>query len=165
MPRPVVAHVNYLFFQSTQGFIYFYLSHLTRVRPICLTREPESPTITATVPSVLADDFYQYGHGTSRRGLTSLIWSTGLKVRHALIRLPAPIATVLLGQLFDRVVPWLRSDSDPADFVDWAESIVRRRDARIVHAYFGPIGWRMLELKRRLGLPLVVTLLGDDVGP
>jgi colanic acid/amylovoran biosynthesis glycosyltransferase len=163
--RPVVAHVNYLFFQSTQGFIYFYLSHLKRVRPICLTREPESPTITATLPRALADDFYQYGHGTSQRGLTSVIWSTGLKVRHALTRLPAPIATALLGQLFARVVPWLRSDSDPAEFVDWAESIVRRRDARIVHAYFGPIGWRMLELKRRLGLPLVVTLLGDDVGP
>ena len=41
--KPTVAHVNYSFFHSTQSFIYFYLSHLEGVTPICLTRERESP--------------------------------------------------------------------------------------------------------------------------
>jgi colanic acid/amylovoran biosynthesis glycosyltransferase len=163
--RPVVAHVNYLFFHSTQSFIYFYLSHLRRFRPICLTRAPESPAIETALPPALADDFYLYERGSSEGGIGSLVWSTGLKVRHALTRFPAPLADVLLDQLSNRVVPRLRSDTDPAHFLDWAESILRQRDTRILHAYFGPIGWRLLELKRRLGIPLVVTLLGDDVGP
>ena len=39
------------------------------------------------------------------------------------------------------------------------------RDADLIHAYFGPVAWRALELRRRLGIPLVVTFLGDDIAP
>jgi colanic acid/amylovoran biosynthesis glycosyltransferase len=62
-------------------------------------------------------------------------------------------------------VPRLRPDADANRFRAWSEDILRRREARLVHAYFGPVGWRMLELKRKLGLPLVVTFLGDEIAP
>ena len=58
--RPVVAHINYHFFQSTQSFIWFYLARLRRVQPICLTRSPESRRIARKLPAALADDFYLY---------------------------------------------------------------------------------------------------------
>ena len=42
---------------------------------------------------------------------------------------------------------------------------MRAREARLIHAYFGPVAWQMLELKRRVDAPLVVTFLGDDIAP
>ena len=160
--KPTVAHVNYSFFHSTQSFIYFYLSHLEGVTPICLTRERESPTITAEIPSDLEGDFYVYGgRGGPRRALRS----GGLALRRALTRLPPPVAEPALATLNRRIVPRVRSDAHPQSFLNWAEEILRARDTQLVHAYFGPVAWRMLELKRRLGIPLVVTFLGDDIAP
>ncbi|MDX6511819.1 MAG: colanic acid/amylovoran biosynthesis glycosyltransferase [Gaiellaceae bacterium] len=161
--RPTVAHVNYSFFHSTQSFISFFLARLARVQPICLTRGRESPAISGAIPPALAGDFYVYPGPPSRR--ESALWSGGLAVRHSLTRLPPRVADPALSLLNRRVVPRLRSDADPHAFLDWAEEILRRRDARIIHAYFGPVAWRMLDLKRRLGLPLVVTFLGDDIAP
>ena len=78
---PTVAHVNYSFFHSTQSFIYFYLSRLRRVRPICLTRDRESTAISGEIPAELADDFYVYA---GRRGARrSRLWSKGVAVRRA----------------------------------------------------------------------------------
>jgi colanic acid/amylovoran biosynthesis glycosyltransferase len=160
--KPTVAHVNYSFFHSTQSFIYFYLSHLERVASICLTRERESPAISGEIPSALAGDFYVYG---GRGGRRSAVRSGGLALRRALTRLPPRVAEPALATLNRRIVPRVRSDADPRSFLAWADEILRERDARIVHAYFGPVAWRMLELKRRLGVPLVVTFLGDDIAP
>jgi colanic acid/amylovoran biosynthesis glycosyltransferase len=160
--KPTVAHVNYSFFHSTQSFIYFYLSHLERVAPICLTRERESPAISADIPPGLESDFYVYaGHGGSRHAMRS----GGLALRRALTHLPPRVAEPALATLNRRIVPRVRSDADPRSFLAWADEILRERDARIVHAYFGPVAWRMLELKRRLDVPLVVTFLGDDIAP
>jgi colanic acid/amylovoran biosynthesis glycosyltransferase len=155
---PTVAHVNYSFFHSTQSFIYFYLSRLQRVRPLCLTRGRESPAISAEIPADLVDDFYVYGGGQP-------LWSSGLALRRLLTRLPPRLADPALSLLHGRIVPRMRSDADPRAFIAWAEGILRERDAQIIHAYFGPVAWRMLELKRRLNLPLVVTFLGDDIAP
>ncbi|MGZ8268107.1 MAG: glycosyltransferase [Burkholderiales bacterium] len=160
--RPVVAHVNQLFFLSTQSFIYFYLSHLRRFRPICLTRAPESPAIRPDVPVSLAPDFHLYGAKNGVGQGNAAMWSLGLKVRRQLTRLPPRIAEPLLNALHDRLVPRLRTDTDPAHYIDWVSTIVQRERAVILHAYFAPLGWRLLELKRKLGLPLVVTFLGDD---
>ena len=163
--RPIVAHVNQLFFLSTQSFIYFYLSHLRRFRPICLTRAPESPAIRPVFPGPLAGAFHLYG---TQRGVgqgPAALWLLGLKLRRRITRLPPLIAVPLLNVLHDRLVPRLRTDTDPAHYVDWVSAIVRRERAVILHAYFAPLGWRLLELKRRLDLPLVVTFLGDDVAP
>jgi colanic acid/amylovoran biosynthesis glycosyltransferase len=162
--RPVVAQVNYLYFLSTQSFIYFYLAHLRRYRPICLTRAPESPVIDREIPEPLARDFHIYGDQLSP-GWRRTVWSTGLLVRRALTRLPPNLARPALGALNDWIVPWLRPDTDPERYVDWAGDILTRERARLIHAYFGPVGWRMLALKRRLGLPLVVTFLGDEIAP
>lgn len=157
--RPVVAHVNYSFFHSTQSFIYFYLAGLRRVHPICLTRGRESPLIRADVPDDLAGDFYAFG------GRQSRLWSRGTGVRRALTRLPGGTGERALGVLQRRVVPRVRPDSDPSLFVEWAERVMRERDTELIHAYFGPVAWRMLELRRRLDVPLVVSFLGDEVAP
>jgi colanic acid/amylovoran biosynthesis glycosyltransferase len=164
-PRPVVAHVNYLFFISTQSFIYFYLSHLRRFRPICLTRAPESPSITPGIPPALARGFYLYGAERGVGQANRTLWSYGLKLRRVLTHLPPRLAGPLLDALHNWVVPRLRSDADPTAYLNWVGTILQREQARIIHAYFGPVGWCMLALKRRLGLPLVVTFLGDDVAP
>ena len=161
---PVVAHVNYLFFHSTQSFIYHYLRHLTRVRPICLTRRPESRGIAHALPAGLAADYYLYGDA-ERSALGDLLWSAGLGARALLAHLPPRIADPALTMLQTQVLPRVRRDSRPRDYLAWAEAILRRRNAALLHAYFAPIGWRMLELKEKLGIPLVVSFLGDDVAP
>ncbi len=46
-----------------------------------------------------------------------------------------------------------------------AESILRGRKARLIHAHYGPVGWWALPLKRRLLLPLVTNFYGYDVAP
>ena len=71
----------------------------------------------------------------------------------------------MLDVLRESIAPRARGDANADHLLEWAESILELRDARVLHAYYGPVGWRTLALKRRLGLPLVVTLLGDDLGP
>lgn len=158
-----VGHVNYTFFHSTQSFIYFYLAHQERVQPICLTRGRESPAVDARVPAVLAGQFYTFtGDGREDR-LGRLLSRAGIALRRVLSRLPPSVAGPVLEQLQRHVVPRLRADADPRRFLDWAQDILERRQAGVIHAYFGPVGWRMLECRRRLGIPLVVTFLGDDI--
>jgi colanic acid/amylovoran biosynthesis glycosyltransferase len=163
--RPVVAHINQLFFLSTQSFIYAYLSHLERFRPVCLTRAPESTAIRRDPPAAMAHIFHRYGTANGVGQGHAWLWSLGLEARRRITRLPPSLAGPLLDSLNAHVVPHLRTDNDPDRYLAWVEGIVRREDARILHAYFAPLGWRLLALKRELGLPLVVTLLGDDVGP
>lgn len=159
-----MAHVNYSFFHSTQSFIYFYLSRLSEVRPICLTRDRESPAISAEVPAEIADDLYTYPDGSESRARAT-VRRGGLSVRRLLSRVPPAVAEPALSLLHRQIVPRMRRDADPARYLDWAESVLRRRESRLIHAYFGPVGWRMLGLRRRLGVPLVVTFLGDDIAP
>ena len=158
----VVAHVNYLFFHSTQSFIFFLLSRLRRFHPICLTRTPEATTVDRQLPAGLAEDFYLYGEQRAESHLHSLIWNAGLGVRRVLTRLPSRWSRPLLGLLYRHLLPRLRTEVSPDHFLKWAEDILQRRRARLIHAHFGPIGWRLLALKRKLGLPLVVTFLGDE---
>lgn len=163
--RPVVAHINYHFFQSTQSFIWFYLSRLRRVQPICLTRSPESRRIARKLPAALADDFYLYP-GTPRFHVPpSATAAVGHGLRRVLTRLPPAVATPMLDVLRESIAPRARGDANADHLLEWAESILELRGARVLHAYYGPVGWRTLALKQRLGLPLVVTLLGDDLGP
>jgi colanic acid/amylovoran biosynthesis glycosyltransferase len=164
-PKPVVAHVNYLFFHSTQSFIYFYLAACRRTRPICLTRAPEARADEDTILPRLARDYYLYRGRAGTRRTAGAVWSLGPAVRHGLTRLPPALADPVLGALQRSVVPRVRPDIDPGHFLRWAETIVLERDARIIHAYFGPVAWRMIALKEKLGLPLVVTFLGDDIAP
>jgi colanic acid/amylovoran biosynthesis glycosyltransferase len=162
--RIVVAHVNYLFFHSTQTFIYFFLSRFKRVRPICLTRMPESTAVTQGPPPSLAEDFYLYGQQTLGASLLKrLLWSCGITVRRLLARVSPRLAEPLLDIVHRRIVPQLRPEANAERLLAWAEDILRQRNARLIHAYFGPVGWRMLSLKRKLGLPLVVTFLGDEI--
>jgi colanic acid/amylovoran biosynthesis glycosyltransferase len=163
--RPVVAHVNYMYFASTQSFIYFYLSKFRRTRPVCLTRAPESPSIRRNLPESLAPDFYLYGAEDQGNEMSGPLWSAGLALRRVLTRCPPRIAVPVLNALHRRIVPHFRRDDDPERYVRWVVSILERRRARILHAYFGPVAWRMLEAKRRLGIPMVVSFLGDDVAP
>ena len=165
MESPVVAHVNYLFFHSTQSYIHFYLRRFGRTRPICLTRTPESPLIDPTITPALAGDFYQYGQAAARHPLQRQVYAAGLVVRRLLARMPPRLSDPLLQALHRRIVPRLRPEADGARYLAWAGDILARRRARLIHAYYGPVGWRMLALKRRLGVPLVVSFLGDDVAP
>ncbi len=47
----------------------------------------------------------------------------------------------------------------------FAEQVLRQRNARLINAHFGPVGWSALPLKRALGLPLVTTFYGYDLAP
>jgi colanic acid/amylovoran biosynthesis glycosyltransferase len=40
----------------------------------------------------------------------------------------------------------------------------RERGIDLIHAHFGPVGWWSLELKRILGLPLITSFYGYDLG-
>jgi len=42
------------------------------------------------------------------------------------------------------------------------ESVLRRRRARLIHCHFGYVGWQMLDVKRRLGLPMATSFYGAD---
>jgi colanic acid/amylovoran biosynthesis glycosyltransferase len=160
--RPTVAHVNYSFFHSTQSFIYHYLVALRRFHSICLTRSPESGTIRDTVPRELEGDLYAYAPG---RGSRAPLWTGGLSVRRLATRLPPRVAEPALDLVNRRIAPRVRRDADADRYLEWAEDVLRKRGARLIHAYFGPVAWRALELRRRLGIPLVVTFLGDDIAP
>ena len=59
---------------------------------------------------------------------------------------------------------WIRStllrrlgDGDPH-----LERILAKEGARLVHAHFGPVACRLLEVRRRTGLPLVTSFYGYD---
>jgi colanic acid/amylovoran biosynthesis glycosyltransferase len=159
--RVTVGHVNYSFFHSTQSFIYFYLACMDRVRPICLTRARESPVILERVPAELAGSLHVYrGKGVAG----PLLQSGGVALRSLLTRLPSPVGERALAAFWRCLVPRLRRD-DPREFADWAADALRRGGARAIHAHFGPVGWRMLGARRRLGVPLIVSFLGDEVGP
>jgi colanic acid/amylovoran biosynthesis glycosyltransferase len=160
--RPAVGQVNYSFFASTQSFIYHYLVAIRRFRSVCLTRTPESGDIRGQVPAELEGDLYAYGpsHGRHRS-----VWRGGLSARRLLSRLPPQVAEPVLDFANRTVAPRLRTDADAGRYVRWAEGILRDRGVRVIHSYFAPVGWRTLELRRRLGLPLVVTSLGDDMAP
>jgi colanic acid/amylovoran/stewartan biosynthesis glycosyltransferase WcaL/AmsK/CpsK len=160
--RPTVGHVNYSFFASTQSFIYRYLVAIRRFRSICLTRAPESAAIRDDVPPALEGDLYRYAPGNASR---ATLLSGGLSVRRVMSRVPPRLSEPILDVVNRRIAPRLRADADPEAYLDWAEGVLRQRDARIIHAYFGPVAWRALELRRRLGVPLVVTSLGDDMAP
>lgn len=163
---PVVAHVNYLFFHSTQSYIHFYLRRFRATRPLCLTRTPESPLIDASIAPELAGNFYQYGASDAAgRRAGRIVYALGLAVRRRLARMPPRLSDPILQALHRRIVPRLRREADGGRYLAWAGDILERRRARLIHAYYGPVGWRMLALKRRLGVPLVVTFLGDDVAP
>jgi colanic acid/amylovoran biosynthesis glycosyltransferase len=112
-----------------------------------------------------AEDFYVYG-GSQRPGRApQLVWNTGVALRRRLTRGPGWLSQPLLRGLDRGIVPLLRRDADPKRFLDWTQRILRGRDTRIIHAYFGAVGWRLLAARRALGIPLVVTFLGDDVAP
>jgi colanic acid/amylovoran biosynthesis glycosyltransferase len=159
--RPVVAHVNYSFFHSTQSFIYHYLVAIRGYRSVCLTRSPESDAIRSDVDPRIADDLYAYEPG----GESDARWSGGVSLRRVMSRMPPAIAEPALEFANRRIAPRVRRDSDPERWLDWAEEVMRDRRVELIHAYFGPVGWRALELKRRLDVPLVFTSLGDDMAP
>jgi len=51
--------------------------------------------------------------------------------------------------------------------VDWAADEffkfwIRREKAALLHAHFGPFGAKLLNVKRAVGLPMVVSFYGDD---
>jgi len=161
MARAVVAHVNYFFFHSTQSYIHFYLTRFRRTRPVVLTRTPESPRIDPTIPRALTGDFYQYGQ--AHHPLKRHVYGMGLIVRRLLARMPPRISDPLLQALHRRIVPRLRPEADGTRYLAWASDILSSRRAQLIHAYYGPVGWRMLALKRRLHVPLIVSFLGDDV--
>src|SRR5262245_6184064 len=106
--RDIVAHVNYLFFHSTQSFIYFFLSRFQRVHPICLTRTPESTAVKSELPPALAKDFYLYGQEPGVDSVKGLLWLSGLRLRHLLARVSPRLAEPLLDSLHRRVVPRFR---------------------------------------------------------
>ncbi|MCZ6678444.1 MAG: hypothetical protein O7E52_14490, partial [Candidatus Poribacteria bacterium] len=48
--------------------------------------------------------------------------------------------------------------------IEWAtEKVIRKCKGCLIHAHFGDNGFRILNIKMRLGLPLVTTFYGYDL--
>ena len=124
--RPVVAHVSKRFFETTETFIYSYLSHLERFHPICLSSLPITNGANFPFPS---PDIYVAGP-------------------------KRPVLGLCIGG-------WRRLSGREAP----EERVMRGRSVRLIHAHFGPTGWRSLTHKKHLGLPLVTTFYGYDLAP
>lgn len=45
----------------------------------------------------------------------------------------------------------------------YVEYYLRREEAKLIHAHFGPKGRRLLSVKKNIGLPLVTTFYGVDL--
>lgn len=45
----------------------------------------------------------------------------------------------------------------------YMRQVIRKQGARVIHAHFGPRGFKMLPIKRALGIPLVTTFYGYDM--
>ncbi len=43
------------------------------------------------------------------------------------------------------------------------EHLLKKNNARLIHAHFGPNGWSLLSTKRRLKVPLITTFYGWDM--
>lgn len=48
-------------------------------------------------------------------------------------------------------------------FNSYARKIIEENKVSVMHAHFGTMGYKLTDLKRRLGIPLVVTFYGVDV--
>ena len=137
--RPVVGHLDFTFFAPSQTFIYFYLTHFQRTRPICLSLG--TPVINRRRFPFPSGDCY----GFPNRGL----WALWRLVEH--FSLPRREALRTLVQ------------HTPDAQIAWAREILARRGARLLHAHFGGIGYRALALQDALGIPLVTTFYGTDI--
>ena len=49
------------------------------------------------------------------------------------------------------------------DYDLYRKLILRFNRAKLLHAHFGPTGYGLLEIKERLGLPLITTFYGYDM--
>jgi colanic acid/amylovoran biosynthesis glycosyltransferase len=140
---PVIAHINYHFFKRTETFIYFYLSKFQRTHPICVSWA--SPLVNIDSFPFPPEDCYSYADTPVQRCR------------------PHWLATPAL----QRAKRWLRPPRwrPPVYRTHWSADILRKRNARLIHAHFGTIGWQVLALKRALSLPLITTFYGFDVMP
>lgn len=75
---------------------------------------------------------------------------------HEPIYLPDPLPE-------NRVAANLRWLLHKAYVPGW-DAILRRERAQVIHAHYGPVGLRAALVKRRLGIPLVTSFYGFDVG-
>jgi len=139
--KQTIANINYHFFARSETFIYNNLIHCQKVHPICLSLyEPITNIDLFPFPG---DDLYAYKPKQECRGAKrwTVQWlKLGIR-KHVLSRM------------------WLNAETE---IIMWASSILGQRKASVIHAHFGPIGYQMLPLKRKLGLPMVTTFYGFD---
>ena len=137
--KPVVAHLNHQFFAATETFIYTYLSHLQRLQPICLSQS-EAIANTDVFPFPPADLYDNEVRGAKR--YTARWLYLGIRQR------------------LQRQLQFLQPNGER-----WAVKILRKRNAKLIHAHFGPRGLAALPIKKKLGLPLITTFYGFDLKP
>ena len=136
---PVVGQLDFTFFARSQTFIYFYLAHFRRTRPVCLSLG--TPLIHRRSFPFPRQDAY----GFPAR-LPWLLWC-------AWDRAGLPGARALRS----RVV------GAPEAQIHWARRILKARGACLIHAHFGGVGYRALDLGASLGIPVVTTFYGTDI--
>jgi colanic acid/amylovoran biosynthesis glycosyltransferase len=141
--KPIIANINQTYFTKSETFMYFYLSHFQNIHPICLSWY--SPIINNDLFPFPVEDGYGYIKPQYKRfGFTRL--------RNAIRK---------------RITHYLWPDIEPALIhqFNWASDILRKRGAVLIHAHYGPVGWRALSLKKSLKLPLITNFYGYDVAP
>ena len=65
-----------------------------------------------------------------------------------------------LGRKCDAFVRKFLNDSD---YPNCFESFVRKKQCNLLHAHFGEMGYRTLQLKQKLNMPLITSFYGKDV--
>jgi colanic acid/amylovoran biosynthesis glycosyltransferase len=143
--KVTVAHINYRFFERSETFIHFYLSNFKHVHPICMNWSL-SPIVNEDLFTLPWGESYSYTEIKTKRYTPSWLCNAFLR-------------------RFDRLL-WPTTWQRPPDHVSrltWAKGILHKTNVHLIHAHFGPIGWIVLPLKQRLGLPLVTSFYGFDV--
>ncbi len=82
---------------------------------------------------------------------------------------PFPIADCYSSESYYSKIGWLLRAGIKKLFNQFIDKRVfiesfHERGINLIHAHFGPVGWWALELKRILGLPMITSFYGYDLG-
>ena len=127
--KPRVAHIKSPYLPYSETFIYNYISHLKRYKPVVITKE------------AINQDQFPTDHV-----ITLPAWWSPLEKLRGFLTTQLK-RFVLREPLYERGYVWA----------------LRQVQPDVIHAHFGLRGLFMLPVKRRLGIPMVVSFYGLDL--
>lgn len=58
---------------------------------------------------------------------------------------------------------YLSKEDNYVDYISYLKYQIRKNHGKIIHAHFGPAGYKMLPIKKSLKIPLITTFYGYDM--